>query len=190
MNSQKKAFTLIELIVAITIFFVMLGVTYTPYTYYMNKAKVRSAAKEISSSLYEARNMVLHGVAWDWNISVWIAFDTSVENKDKIRFYSYPHSYTGSQIVPAISGDIQLIKTYVLQPGMQIDAINSQNNALFFFESISWNGTYSYTDDFNAKQLITDDELDIVFSFWWADSGSNLAGKIKYFTKTNIVDYE
>jgi hypothetical protein len=38
--------------------------------------------------------------------------------------------------------------------------------------------------------LIEDDEITIAYSFGWADVGSNLAGKITYLTKTNIVDYE
>jgi hypothetical protein len=34
--------------------------TYTPYNYYMNKAKVKSASREISQALYEARNMAIN----------------------------------------------------------------------------------------------------------------------------------
>jgi hypothetical protein len=155
----------------------------------MNKAKVRTVGKEISSSLYEARNMALHWVVDASNVSVWLSFDTSDEYKDKIRFFSYPHSFSGAEIIPAISADIKLLKTYTLQPGMQIDSVNGQNNTLFFFESISGNGTYSYTDNLNLKQLITDDIIKINYSFWWASAGTNLAWEIKYLTKTNIVDY-
>jgi regulatory protein YycI of two-component signal transduction system YycFG len=43
--------------------------------------------------------------------------------------------------------------------------VYSQNNALFFFQSISGNGTYSYTDEQNVKQLIEDDEITIAYSF-------------------------
>jgi prepilin-type N-terminal cleavage/methylation domain-containing protein len=67
---KNKAFTLIELMVAITIFFVMLGAAYAPYQYYMNKAKVRNTMKEISSSLYEARNMAVNGTTSGSNISI------------------------------------------------------------------------------------------------------------------------
>jgi hypothetical protein len=45
--------------VAITIFFIVVGVSYAPYNYYMNKQKVRNTGKVIASSLYEARNMAL-----------------------------------------------------------------------------------------------------------------------------------
>jgi hypothetical protein len=82
----------------------------------MNKAKVRSAGKEISSSLYEARNMALHGVTDGSNVSIGLVFDSSEENKNKIHFYSYPHSFSGAQIIPILSDEIQLLKTYTLQP--------------------------------------------------------------------------
>jgi prepilin-type N-terminal cleavage/methylation domain-containing protein len=57
---QKKAFTLIELLIAITIFFILTLITYVPYNFYMNKVKVRNTIKEISQSLYEARNMAIN----------------------------------------------------------------------------------------------------------------------------------
>jgi len=59
-SQNNKAFTLIELIVVITIFCIMLLATYIPYTYYQTKAKVKFAVKDISQSIYEARNMAIN----------------------------------------------------------------------------------------------------------------------------------
>jgi prepilin-type N-terminal cleavage/methylation domain-containing protein len=59
---MKKAFTLIEFMIAITIISILMVMTYAPYNYYSNKAKVRVTAKEISQSLYESRNLAIHGL--------------------------------------------------------------------------------------------------------------------------------
>lgn len=190
MKRKKQAFTLIELIVVITIFFIMVGLTYEPYTYYTKKQKVRNTGKEIARSIYEARNMAINWFASDSNVSIGVAFDSQEEYRDVIRFFSYPHSFSGSQIQPVISDDIQLIKTYKLQPGIQIDSVADQKNALFFFWAISGIGEYSYRDATNIKQTFWQDTIPISFSFWWAETWSPLAWQIQYLTKTNIIDYE
>jgi prepilin-type N-terminal cleavage/methylation domain-containing protein len=57
---NNKAFTLLELIVVITIFGIMLLATYIPYSYYQTKAKVKMAVKDISQNIYESRNMAIN----------------------------------------------------------------------------------------------------------------------------------
>jgi prepilin-type N-terminal cleavage/methylation domain-containing protein len=59
-NKNKLAFTLIELVIAMTIFFILVTMSYIPYNYYINKAKIRTSIREISQSLYEARNMAIN----------------------------------------------------------------------------------------------------------------------------------
>jgi len=49
----KKAFTLIELMIAITIVVILTMATYAPYNYYQNKAKLKVTTREISQILYE-----------------------------------------------------------------------------------------------------------------------------------------
>ena len=56
-----RAFTLIELIVAMAIFFIIVAVTYIPYSYYEVKQRVKVGAKQVSQTLYEARNMAING---------------------------------------------------------------------------------------------------------------------------------
>jgi prepilin-type N-terminal cleavage/methylation domain-containing protein len=57
---KKSAFTLIELMITITIIVVLTMVTYAPYNYYQNKAKLKVSLREIGQLLYEARNMAVN----------------------------------------------------------------------------------------------------------------------------------
>jgi prepilin-type N-terminal cleavage/methylation domain-containing protein len=55
-----KAFSLLELIVVITLIGIMLLATYAPYSYYQTKAKVRMTIRDVAQSIYEARNMAIN----------------------------------------------------------------------------------------------------------------------------------
>ena len=56
----KKAFTLIELIISITIVVILTVTSYAPYSYYQNKAKLKITTREISQLLYDSRNMAMN----------------------------------------------------------------------------------------------------------------------------------
>lgn len=184
---HNKAFTLIELLVSMTIFFVLVTMTYVPYNFYMNKVKVRSTIKEISQSLYEARNMAINWIS-DWsNKSIWLYID--IDEKDTLTFFSYPHTFTWSQITNQISSDIEFIKSYKLLEWMELRSIMWKNNWLFFFDAITWKWKYYYWDDLWNRQIISDNKINIDFSFKNATPWSSLYWELIYFTKTNIVDY-
>ena len=185
---QKKAFTLIELLISMTIFFILVMVSYIPYNFYMNKVKVRNTIKEISQSLYEARNMAINWMSNDYNRSVWLYVDVT-NNPLQIQFISYPYTFTWSQITNIISSDIEIIKTYDLIKWMEIRSVNWKNNLLFYFNAITWEWSYFYWDSSWNRLDIIDTEIEVDFSYKEALEWSPLYWKIKYFTKTNIVDY-
>jgi len=184
----KKWFTIIELIIAITIFFTIVASTYIPYNHYIKKANLNTAVKDISQSLYNARNMAINWLSWDGsNRSIWIYLDAT--DKNKIKFYSYPHNFTNISIDTSVYPNIKELKTLVLPEWVQIDNIEDENNWLFLFSAIYWIWTYYY---FNASWEnvfnLTDDEITIKISYKWSTS-SSLTKEIIYFKKTNIVDY-
>lgn len=82
---KNKAFTLIELLVSISIFFILVLITYVPYNFYMNKVKVKNTIKEISQSLYEARNMAINWISENSNKSIWLYL--SLEEPSVIKFF-------------------------------------------------------------------------------------------------------
>ena len=183
---SKKAFTLIELMIALTIVAIVTMASYAPYNYYKNKAKLKNTASKITQLLYDSRNMAINGmVGIDWNVSVWVYFDSSDNNK--VHIYSYPHDISQVDISNLEIGDIKNIKTIYLDNGVQIDWIEWNDNLLFFFDSISWDVKY-YKWNWWVRSLITDNEVVINFSYKWSTS-PNLNKSISYFTSTNIIDY-
>lgn len=182
---NNYAFTLIELIISISIFFILVSATYIPYNHYITKEKVRVSQKIITQSLYEARNMAINWTQSGSNVSIWLYFNKNESNK--ISFFSYPYTFTGAQITNNLNEDIKLIKEYNLEQNVNITWIDWKENGLFFFQAITWNWDYFYFKP--SQNKFENDEIKISFSYNNAEPWSILSWEITYFTKTNIVDY-
>lgn len=194
MNSHihisRKGFTLIEFMVTITIFFIIATASYIPYSHYQRKWLLNQWVKEITQSLYEARNMSINGLnSGSGNVSVWLYFDTSDAGKNQITYFSYPHSFTGSQITNVETSDILIERVKTLPGGIWIDSVSEKASFLVFFQAITWKWSYYFWDTpLGAKQEFTWDILDIDVSFKGATSES-LQKQIEYYTEGNIADY-
>lgn len=189
MYKEKKAFTLFELIVAMSIAMTLMMMTFAPYSYYQNKAKLKLASREISQSFYEAKNMA---VSWikdvKWNKSIWIYMTNIVPNNNKIVFFSYPYDIDENSINNIELWDTKIVKTKLLQDGIKINDLWWNNSILFFYNSITWESKV-YNFDTIPKTEITLDEIPIIFSFKNATT-ANLRKELIYFKATNIVDYK
>lgn len=186
-KSQFWAFTLIEFMVAITIFVIISLMAFAPYSYYINKTKVKNTGKEVTQMIYEAKNMAFNGVVGNsGNISVWVYFDSDENNL--IRIIPFDHSIhpddMDSGIVSTALANDSLLELR-LQPGVQFDAIGWEDKWLIYFQSI--NGE-SWVFTWNWFQENSDENIEIDFSFKWA-TWWPLTKKIKYIQKTQIVDY-
>ena len=186
-----EAFTVIELVVAITIFFILAMASFAPYNNYINKAKLKTTVREISQGIYEAKNMAINWVVSStWNVSIWFYVDASAWENNKIHIISYPYSFSGTSVTYSWP-NIENIKTLTLQPGIQIDNIDGdKKNGLFFFRSITWASEYYYWESGVRKEILSpgEDTIDISISYKWATT-RNLQKIITYYTKTNIIDY-
>jgi len=193
MNKKYTSwFTLIELIVAMSIFFIMVVSTYVPYNYYSQKAKLNVVVKEISQSLYNAKNIAVNWSSNNiWNTSIWIFFDTTSWNNSQIQYFAYPYSFSGSQIIPKEIWNIKILKTIKFSGPIEINTIWWKENGLFFFSSITWSGWYYYYDNNpinNSKHNFNLDNIVINVSYKWT-TAIWLSKEIIYNTRTNIVDY-
>jgi len=116
MKKNLKGFTLVELMVAITIFFAMVIATYIPYAFYQNKARVNITIKNIAQSINEARNFAINWLEKEVivrdtttipvtiekvkkNLNVWVLFNK--EDKNQIQFFAYPYDMPYEEVITA-----------------------------------------------------------------------------------------
>lgn len=187
-KQNKKAFTLVELMIVIVIMVLMMTLTYAPYNYYQQKAKLKIASREISQSIYEARNFAVSGVETKSgttfsNNSIWVFLDNTEWKNHQIYFYTYPYD-TKTWSLDKPNSSIKLLKTKDLQDWV---LINGTGSILFFYESISWNPTILEFD--SSWKKIIDEPVDIKFSYKNSTS-ENLQKTINYNPKTNTVNYK
>lgn len=185
--NQTSWFTLIELLISITIFITISVMAFAPYGFYMNKAKVKFTNKELSQVIYEAKNMAVNGSAYlSWNISVWLFIDNSSVNKNSYSLLGFEHDVLDSNIIP-ING--RVIQKYSLQPWVQIEKFDWENKWIIFFRSITGSGLVLKGDSFSTVGTTeADNIIDIEYSYKWS-TNSSLRKSLEYFQDTQIVDY-
>ena len=184
--SQKSAFTLIEFLIAITIVALISVMAFVPYSFYLNKSKVKHTQKEVTQVIYEAKNMALNGRVWENNnISVGVYFDSN--NADEIKVIPFKYTTTLDELNSTLIQDA-LSQTWIidlkLQPGIGFEKIQWQDKWLIYFQAISGSGWVLAWDNF----WTTSWEIDIEFAYKKA-TGWSLRDSITYFPETQIVDY-
>ena len=184
-------FSILELILAITIMSMLITLTYIPYKYYNDKAILKQWSKLISQSLYEARNLAVNGYKETNNRSIWLYFESGEINT--LKFFSYPFSNDeNTALIKAIEwNDINLIKKIDLPEWLQISWINNEAKFLFYFTAIKWKWKYLYWDNLLNDTPPSEDygqTIEIITWLKWATTWI-LTKKITYYTETNIVDY-
>ena len=193
MNSNHKAFSLIELLVVITIAWLLMLVAFVPYAHYQKKAKLRIAWREISQGFYDAKSIAISGIKEysnqesneAENRSVWLFISKEEWKNNFLTYYTYPYNIEELNInIPTTP-----LKTILLQDWIRINYLSWYNNLLFFYDSIDWNlKIYTFLDNWYRKD-IEDNKIEINYSYLNSDSAS-LQKKLTYFRNTNIIDYE
>ena len=171
---NNRAFTLIELMIVITIISIISLATYMPYAHHQKKTLIKQAAREITQSLSEARNLAINWLSTaSWtNLNVGVYFMSWATQIDY---------YTSTGTLNILSLPLTVYKTKKLPLGMQVDSINWSSQAeLIHFSAITWSWYIS------SAPFTNDIEIDI--SYKWADSAI-LQRKITYYTKSYISDY-
>ncbi|MFA5917531.1 MAG: type II secretion system protein [Candidatus Gracilibacteria bacterium] len=187
--TKIKAFTLIELMVTITIMVLVGGATYMNFAYSQNKMNLKLTAKDISQALYNARNMAINGLdSSSGNVSVGVYFDNSVDNKSKISFFSYPYDLDINSTDLLSTDSKKLIKKIDFYKYIELNGVENKDKFLFLFQAISGSGYYYYRDSTPGKKSFEGNSIDIKISLNQSES-SNLTKDIKYIIGTNIIDY-
>lgn len=173
LGNKKSAFTLIELMTVITIMAIIMFATYIPYEHHQKKTLLRQAAREISQSLSEARNLAIHGLdTGSGNLTIALHV---VPWENKIDYYAYP--YLENPSLATLNVDYKF-KTKDLPRNILIESVDSKTDPfLFSFFAISGSGSFSKTI------------LPIVVSYAGSDEAI-LQKEIQYYTKSYISDYQ
>ena len=172
--NKKRAFTLIELMIVITIISIISLATYIPYAHHQKKALIKQAAREITQSLSEARNLALNWLStlsWS-NFDVWIYFSSWATQIDY---------YTSTGTLDILSLPANIYKSKKFPQGMKVDTIDgSSGDKLIHFSAISGSWYISNTPFSN--------DIHINISYRWA-TNPILQKNITYYTKSFISDY-
>lgn len=203
---KNKAFTLIELMIVISIISLLLLFSYAPYNFYQSKAKVRIASREVAQSLYEAKNMAISWVTLlnDTNkknkiVAIFMTKDEEKNNQINyyfVDFWNYQDkewklNESLKDKIWEILKQENLQKTKKLQNSVLFKNFefwnNKYNEISIIYAASSWNIKIFWKENNNWKE-IKDDKIWINISFKNTDSDL-LNKKITYYIKTNIVDY-
>ena len=104
--------------------------------------------------------------------------------KNSLYFYGYPYA---ENIINPQSGT--LLEKRPFPVGVEFRSVGVEQNALFLFQAITGSGSYHYWDNTNTISDFSDEVLDISYAYKTALPDTPLSHVLKYFTKTNIVDY-
>ncbi|MCP4523384.1 MAG: prepilin-type N-terminal cleavage/methylation domain-containing protein [Candidatus Gracilibacteria bacterium] len=182
-HSSSSGFTLIEILVVLSLIIILSLMVFAPYSYYLNKSKIRYTDNEISQVIYKAKNMALNGAKNIYgNISVAVYFDSGEGNNQSVLIKSYPYDIDSNQI----SGTGEIMTEVQLQPGIQIDSFQEKQKGIIFFRGVTGSGIV-FAGDETLSEII-EDEIEIKYSYKGADKGG-LRGDLRYYPATQIVDY-
>lgn len=199
----RKWFTLIELMIVISIMWILLLFSYAPYTLYQNKAKLRLATREVSQTFSEGRNLA---VSWfkpsgkTKNHSVILEFSSLDWENSKINYYFsenpliYDKVNDKSNLKDAINEakDEKKIKSKVIQDWIKFrkfeieESLNIEEKIFVSFDAALW-VVNIFDKDWG---IINTPSLKIHMSFKNADENWILYRTITYIPKTNIVNYK
>lgn len=164
-------FSLIELIVVMTIIAIISMWIYLPYSHHQKITLVKQWANEISSSIHQARNMAIHGMSsWTWNLHVGLEFQ-----KDHLVYNWYLLSNTWS-----VSN---ILQTKKLPRGVWVD--DDHIGQEFLFEAINWE-LMKRDSDWDIINL--SNEETVSFSYMWSEA-SSLRSEILYHTRSHISEF-
>lgn len=210
-NNKKSAFTLIELMVVIAIMWVLLMFSYAPYDLYQNKARLKLATREVSQSLYDAKQKATSGIEWtcerwwavekcnktvvlvldaenwkDWVINYYFVDFKDFENDDK----TFKDTKVDDIWNQKPDEEKQLQQWVVFDGFWQTE--NDYTKIKIFYTAVTWEvNIFWYKNWLNREHITSSSSKNIKIFFSYKNStSSSLKKTITYYIKTNIVDYE
>lgn len=172
-NTSLKAFTLIELIVVITIMIILTSMAYIPFSHYKLKQEVRNSAKIVSQTLIQARNSAIYWLSNSgWNLDIWVLFKNW---KWTIWLYWFPIK---DNIWDYLNPDNKyFLKNIALEKNITI----SSSWGLILYKAITWSWILKWNFNRDWDKVIL--KVGLKNSNSWI-----MSNKIIYYPKTYISD--
>ena len=174
---STKAFSLVELLVVITIIALISLAIYFPYAHHQRKTLVNQWLSELSQGLNNARNMAIQGrVSGSGNLHIGLFFP----DENTLLFHGYSLTSTGSLT------DAELVSRRLLPRWVTLTG--SLVGTEYFFEAISWDLTKR---ELQNNTFITSPHWDReIFEISFMNSSSeSLRRTLYYFTQSHITDF-
>jgi len=171
-DTKYNAFTLIELMVVITILGIISLATYMPYAHHQKKTLVKQSMKEMSQTLSESRNLAIHWLdTWSGNVYVGI---------DLTPWANQINYYTSTWWLNLFDVS-NVYKTKNLPTWVEILSINGDvsNTVKMTFTAITGSGIVDWASG---------DTLEIITAYKWSSSNT-LQKTLTYYIKSYISDY-
>ena len=177
MKNNKKAFTLIELMIVMTIMIILTMAMYTPFAHYQTKQKVRNSAKIITQVLNDARSQAIYWAlhtnsTLTWNLDIWVLLE---KNEEKLKVMWYPFSIWNT-FPSDFTNSKYLLEEIRLEPWVEI----TSSRGLYLYKAITWSWIYKDVDIIWNKSKIS-------VWFKWATTWTMIKN-IEYYTRTYISD--
>lgn len=175
MNSQRiSAFTLLELMIVITIIGIISVASYMPYAHHQKKVLVKQAARELSQSFSEARNLAINGLlSGSGNVNTALRFASGAT---KLEYYIYTEALSANYDATFM----KIMKEKDLPKWVQVKSVNTMPQDFFVsYEAILWA---------SQNSLSTSWAIDIVLAY--KNTGSPvLQQTVSYYPASFISDY-
>ncbi|MDP2103423.1 MAG: prepilin-type N-terminal cleavage/methylation domain-containing protein [Candidatus Gracilibacteria bacterium] len=149
-----RAFTLIELIIVMTIIAILAISSYAPYDYYGRVSRVRVSRDIISQAVADAKNLASNGYIFpgtDQNANIGLKIEKDATSIDMIAFQSGSTSFVSDTTM-------KLIKTVRLEDGVQINTVFPEHALIYFTAP---NGDTRFYGDTNNELTATGIDIGI-----------------------------
>ena len=174
---SNHAFSLIELLVVITIIGIVSLAAYFPYAHHQKRTLVKQGMNEVSQSLKNARNMAIQWrTSWSWNLHIWLFF----KDENTLLFQGYDLSATGS------ISDADIISKRNLPRWVTLTG--SLVWTEYFFEAISGDMVKRKLENTTFTDISHEQREEIEISFMQSSS-DQFRRVLYYFTKSHISDF-
>jgi len=174
MKNNNKWFTLIELMVVISIMAILLTLWFTQFAHYKTKQLVRNSSKILTQTLVDSRNKAIYWISSStWNLDIWVLLEKNTEN---IKIFWFP---INDNIWNYLNPDNKyLLEKIPFEKNVEF----SSSWWLILYKAITWSWIYK-------NFTITDNKIEMNVWLKWATSWF-FSKKIKYYTKTYISEVE